>query len=128
MEERGLSMTDLQKLLIGSTANKLFIIKFGAPWCAPCKKIKLMAEERMDKLTSDYDPLVICMNISIEKDLDLYGSLKRKRVVQGVPTILAYQGTACEDPWYQPVDSVSGGDQKKIDAFFNRCESRAKTL
>ena len=119
-------MSDLQKLLIGCSSDKLFIIKFGAPWCGPCKRIKEMAEGTMATLAQNYGDKVVCANINIDKDLDLYGQLKRHRIVQGVPAILAYRGTDCQDPWYQPVDSVSGGNVSNIEAFFARCEKRLK--
>ena len=120
--EEGFSVDGLHKLLIGQTSDKLFIIKFGAPWCGPCKKIKPMANAAMSKLAAAHNERVVCVDICIDEDLDLYAELKRRRVVRGVPSILAYRGTDMQDPWYQPMDSVSGGDEAKISAFFARCE------
>lgn len=117
-----LSVDGLQKLLVGQTSDKLFIIKFGAPWCAPCKSIKPMATAAMSKLATTHGGHVVCVDICIDDDLDLYAELKRRRVVKGVPAILAYRGTDMQDPWYHPMDSVSGGDQAKVSAFFERCE------
>ena len=118
----GFSVNGLQKLLIGQTSDKLFIIKFGAPWCGPCQKIKPMANAKMSKLTTTYNEQVVCVDICIDDDLDLYAELKRRRVVKGVPSILAYRGADIQEPWYQPMDSVSGGDEAKLLAFFERCE------
>ena len=120
----GFTLTDLQKLLVGSTSDKLFIIKFGASWCGPCKRIKAVAEGRMDALVRGYCGKAVCVNIDIDEHLDLYGQLKRHRIVRGIPAVLAYRGTDCQDPWYQPLDSVSGGDITNIEAFFARCEAR----
>ena len=117
-----LSVDGLQKLLVGQTSDKLFIIKFGAPWCGPCKSIKTMATAAMSKLANTHGGHVVCVDICIDDDLDLYAELKRRRVVRGVPAILAYRGTDMQDPWYHPMDSVSGGDQVKVSAFFERCE------
>ena len=120
--EEGFNVDGLHKLLIGHTSDKLFIIKFGAPWCGPCKKIKPMANATMLKLAEDHGERVVCVDICIDDDLDLYAELKRRRVVKGVPSILAYRGTDMQEPWYQPMDSVSGGDESKISAFFDRCK------
>ena len=120
--EDNFTMDSLNKLLIGNTSDKLFIIKFGAPWCAPCRKIKPMADGAMERLAATYSEKVVCVDICIDDDLDLYVELKRRRVVRGVPSILAYRGTDMQDPWHQPMDSVSGGDETKIAAFFQRCE------
>lgn len=120
--DEGFSVCDLEKLLVGQTSDKLFIIKFGAPWCGPCNKIKPMANAAMSKLSEIHGERVVCVDICIDDDLDLYGELKRRRIVKGVPSILAYRGTDMQDPWYQPMDSVSGGDEAKISAFFERCE------
>ena len=120
--EEGFSVDGLQKLLIGQTSDKLFIIKFGAPWCGPCQRIKPMANAAMSKLAATHGERVVCVDICIDDDLDLYAELKRRRVVKGVPSILAYRGTDMQEPWYQPMDSVSGGDESKITAFFDRCK------
>lgn len=116
------SVDCLHKLLVGQTSDNLFIIKFGAPWCAPCQKIKPMATAAMSTLADTHGEGVVCVDICIDEDLDLYAELKRRRVVRGVPSILAYRGTDMQEPWYQPMDSVSGGDQAKISAFFERCD------
>lgn len=116
------TLSDLEKLMIGATADKLFIIKFGAPWCGPCKRIKEPAEAMMSKIQDTYGDKVMCINICIDSDLELFGQLKKHRIVQGVPAILAYRGTDMQDPKYQPMDSVSGGNIDNIEAFFKRCE------
>jgi len=120
--EEGFSIEGLHKMLIGETSDKLFIIKFGAPWCAPCRKIKPMADATMLKLVEDHGERVVCVDICIDDDLELYAELKRRRVVRGVPSILAYRGTDMQEPWYQPMDSVSGADEAKISEFFDRCK------
>jgi len=118
------TLSDLEKLLIGNSSNKLFILKFSATWCGPCKRIKTMAEEKMAKLMENHIDKVVCANIDIDDNMDLYGQLKTKKVVKGVPAILAYMGTEMQDPWYYPFDSVSGGNIDNIENFFSRCEKK----
>jgi thiol-disulfide isomerase/thioredoxin len=124
--KEGFRVEDLKKLLIGSTSDKLFIIKFGAPWCGPCQRIKPLTDGTMSRLADEYGKRIVCVNICIDVDIELYGELKRRRVVNGVPVILAYRGTDMQEPWYHPMDSVSGADIEKIEAFFDRCETYVK--
>ena len=69
----------------------MVIIKFGSVNCAPRKKIKVMAEQQMEHLEKHYDRLK-CINISIDESMQLYGELKRRRIVNGVPVIVVYDG------------------------------------
>ena len=92
----------------------LILIKLGATWCAPCKKIEPLVCEWMNKMPNNVCRCVI----DIDENIDLYGFYKRKRVVQGVPTIMAYyQG----NDHYIPDDITFGSDIKTTNDFFLRC-------
>ena len=92
----------------------LLIIKLGATWCAPCKKIEPLVNEWMNKLPSD----ITKAYIDIDENIDLYGFYKKKRVVQGVPTIMVY---IKENTHYIPDDIHFGSDPNKTKDFFERC-------
>jgi thiol-disulfide isomerase/thioredoxin len=92
----------------------LIIIKFGAEWCAPCKRIESLCIEWYNKMPNN----VYCSTVDIDNCFELYGFLKTKRIAKGVPTILCYyKGTTT----YIPDDMTIGADVNEIDAFFERC-------
>ena len=92
----------------------LVIVKFGAKWCNPCKLIEKQVHDYMIHMPNT----VQCFIIDIDEYMELYGYLKTKKMVKGVPTILCYYAG---NQNYIPDDSVSGGDPKAVDAFFQRC-------
>jgi len=112
------------KELQSQLSNKLLIIKFGADWCRPCKNIKSTCETWFTKMPEN----VICADIDIDECLDLYMALKTKKMVKGVPVLLAYYGDVTRDQWYIPDDSVSGGDIENVNKFFERCLSKANSF
>lgn len=117
-----MGIDDLERLLVGRTSDKLLIIRFGAEWCAPCRHTEPVALAEMERLSDKHKNKIVCMAIDIDESLELYAELKRRRALTGVPSILAYRGTDMQDPWFYPLDSVSGGDLAKVREFFARCD------
>jgi thiol-disulfide isomerase/thioredoxin len=109
------------KKLRSELNNETIILKFSADWCQPCKKIKPLCEQWFAKLPSN----VLIFDLDIDESLDLYMSLKKYKMTNGVPTILAYHTRPKEDRWYIPDDSVSGGDLNGVDKFFARVAARS---
>jgi thiol-disulfide isomerase/thioredoxin len=64
----------------------LVILKLGATWCGPCKKIKSLCEEWFSKLPSN----VIIVDIDIDETMELYMALKKYKMVNGIPSILSF--------------------------------------
>jgi thioredoxin 1 len=91
----------------------LFIIKFGAEWCGPCKKIEGLVHEWFNK-TNDK---VQCAVIDVDESFDIYAFLKSKKMVNGIPAILCYYK---DNHNYVPDDIVIGADVPQINAFFTR--------
>jgi thiol-disulfide isomerase/thioredoxin len=115
-----LTVENIKALQTSSPVNTVLIIKFGAEWCKPCKIIKNTCEEWFTKLP----PNIICADIDVDESLDLFMALKTKKMIKGVPTLLAWwcSGAGKErERWYIPDDSVSGGDIKQVNDFFERC-------
>ena len=110
--------------LQGSLNNRILVIKFGAEWCGPCKKIKPLWNEWITLVPAN----IIIVDIDIDECIDLYVQLKAKKMVKGVPTILAFYGNARREQWYIPDDSVSGGNEGDVKNFMNRCFVKAKTM
>ena len=53
----------------------LVIMKLGAEWCGPCKKIKHV----VDGFFATSPPNVICAEIDVDESFDLYAQLKSKK-------------------------------------------------
>lgn len=107
-------------------SNALLIVKFGAEWCTPCKQIKPIC----DRLFKELPDNVIWFDIDIDETMDLYVALKKRKMVNGVPCLLAYSLNIIrsEDEWYIPNDSVMGGNPKHVEAFFDRCKKGGLTV
>jgi thiol-disulfide isomerase/thioredoxin len=92
----------------------LVIIKFGATWCGPCKKIKHV----VDGFFATSPDNVICADVDVDESFDLYGFFKSKKMVNGIPVMLCYiKGNET----FIPDDSITGIDPVALDAFFKRC-------
>jgi len=92
----------------------LVIVKLGATWCGPCRKIAHLVEG----FFASSPPDVICADIDVDESIDLYSYLKQKRMVNGIPVILLYKRGNVS---FVPDDSVTGSDPGQLDAFFKRC-------
>ena len=83
-------ITDLNvdelKLLQTNMGNRVLIIKFGAEWCGPCKKIAPVFYDFINSASANF----IFADIDIDTNIDLYIALKKQKMVQGVPVFLAF--------------------------------------
>lgn len=91
------------------------IIKLGAEWCGPCKQIEQPVTNIMQRVVSEK---IRCFMIDVDESIELYGLLKQKKMVNGIPAILAYYA---ENKSYIPDDSVVGANMNQIQLFFQRC-------
>ena len=92
----------------------VFIIKLGAEWCGPCKRIEGFVKSCMDQAP----PNVQCAVVDVDEALEIYSFLKKNRVINGIPAILGYYKGNLN---YIPNEVVIGADQNKVVAFFQRC-------
>jgi thioredoxin 1 len=92
----------------------LLIIKFGATWCGPCKRIAGLVDEWFERLPVN----VQCAEIDIDECFEVYAFLQKNRRINGVPGILCYFKGNLN---YIQNDSVVGADVNKVNAFFDRC-------
>ena len=95
---------------------KAIIIKMGADWCVPCKKIKPLVLSCIKHMP----PNVICFDIDVDDNMELYNFFNNKRLINGIPAILCYTQNNERDPekWYIPDISVLGSDQNQIKHLF----------
>ena len=96
------------------TNRTAFIIKFGAEWCAPCKKIDPLVYEWMSKMPEE----IKCAIIDIDDNFELYAFLKSKKMANSIPTILCYYFG--NEGWVAD-DFVIGANETEVKLFFQRC-------
>ena len=89
----------------------VFVIKFGAPWCGPRKVIEKDVEEYFSKMPDN----VQIASLNIDNCVDIYGFLKSKKMVKGIPALLAYYEG---NEHYVPDEFVDGTKKEDLDYFF----------
>ena len=87
------------------------IVKFTASWCGPCKKAAPYIENGLATLPET----VHYYEIDIDDHFELYGYLKTKKMVNGIPALLAWKSGNTE---YIPTSAVLGADEVSINSFF----------
>jgi len=113
------SLVEFQKLLIDNPG--VVIIKFGAEWCGPCKMIEPLVAQWYSIMPEN----VQCCKIDVDESFEVYGFLKSKRRINGIPAILAYRKGNIN---YIPDDMIAGSDAGQNNAFFKRCGDFAVQL
>jgi thioredoxin 1 len=113
------SRNDFLKLLTNNPG--LVIVKLGAEWCGPCKKIAPVLEGFFATSPDN----VICADIDVDESFDYYAYLKSKKMVNGIPVILCYKKGNTS---FIPDDSVTGAEPGALDAFFRRCGNHLKAV
>ena len=112
--------------VVQTLGQRILLVKFGAPWCRPCRRISPICASRFARMP----PNALIADLDIEDTLDLYSALSTKKMVKGVPTILCYGGAdrKADEAWFIPNDSYSGENIEDLHAFFDRCGKRASLL
>jgi thiol-disulfide isomerase/thioredoxin len=109
------SIQSFKEIIESNTGT--IIIKFGAEWCGPCKKIDAQVHKWFEYL-SKTAPTIQTYLIDVDDNIDIYGYLKTKKMVNGIPAILVYKSP---NKTYIPDDSVLGANSQEIDLLFRRC-------
>ena len=97
--------------------DKHIIIKFGATWCGPCKKIETVLNDCFLEMPDN----VYCFDIDVDDNIELFGKLKSKKMVKTIPAILYYN---CKidrgDKWYLSDMSLSSSNNEDVIKFFKQ--------
>lgn len=121
-----MTVEGLYQLLKVLPQPDLILIQFSADWCAPCRYIQSLCHAHIMDLPDN----VHTIKIDINKHMDLYMFLKKKKMLKGIPSLLIWY--PCEDRdmdvWYIPSDSVLSSNLSDVNAFFVRCKTKAKQL
>jgi thiol-disulfide isomerase/thioredoxin len=118
------SLTQQELALLQNEGRCVSVIKFSATWCGPCKRIQPIWDSWLKILPTN----IIIAEIDIDESLELYASLKTKKMVNGVPSILAFYGDIKRDHWFIPDDSVIGANEGMVKNFLSRCLVKANVL
>ena len=78
--QSGMSITDYRAHL---KSDKLVLVDFNAPWCAPCKKMSPMLEE----VSKEQKGKLTLMKINIDDNKDLAKALQ----VEALPVVIIYK-------------------------------------
>lgn len=98
----------------------IIIIKFGAEWCQPCKAISPFVLEMISKLPA----MFTVYDLDVDENFEIYAYLKSKKMVSGIPTLLAYYK---ENKTFASNESISGANQEDYNQFFVKCISKSNT-
>lgn len=91
----------------------LLIISLSATWCVPCSRVKGQIEQWFKKMPDN----IQTVSIDIDKSIEVYTYLKKKKMLKGVPAILCFKKNNKEIIFD---DAVNTSNPLDIDNFFLR--------
>ena len=99
----------------------LIILKLGATWCGPCKRIQPV----LDAFFATSPDNVICCDIDVDESTDLYVFFKGRKMVNGIPAILLFKKGNTS---FIPDDSITGADPNELSKFFKRAALHLQSI
>jgi thiol-disulfide isomerase/thioredoxin len=94
----------------------VFVFKFSAEWCKPCQMIKKHIDDV--SLVLPNNETIHIYSVDVDDCFDVYAFLKQKKMVSGIPALLAYKKG---NSFFAPDASVSGTNETDLNNFFNTC-------
>ena len=103
--------------------NNAVIIKFGATWCGPCKKIKDLCYQCFQQMPEN----VICFDLDVDDNFELFATFKSKKMVKTIPTLFGFYYNSERYQWYIPDLSISSSDEETVLKFFKQIYNKSKS-
>jgi len=103
--------------------NNAIIIKFGAKWCGPCKRIKNLCYQCFEEMPDN----VICFDLDIDDNFELFSSFKSKKMVKTIPTLFGFYYNSERYQWYIPDLSISSSNNETVLQFFKQIYNKSKS-
>src|SRR6056300_1407103 len=104
---------DFQNIINNDT--KTVVFKFSASWCASCKIIAPIVDNFKQTIVDNEN--IDWYDIDVDESIEIFGWLKTKRIINGVPSTIAYFE---ENDTIYPDEFVLGGNEKDLEILFNR--------
>lgn len=114
-----LSLQDFSEIL--KQNEGLIVLKFGAEWCGPCKRIEQQVYAGFSQMPMNVQPIIV----DVDESFELYAFLKSKKMVKSIPTLLCYEKG---NESYVPNDIVVGASVDEINVFFKMCFDKANAM
>lgn len=104
-------------------SKNVVVLKFSANWCKPCKIAKPFIDAEISKMSKN----ILFYTVDIDEQLDIYIKLKSKKMINGIPSLIAWypNNKNIESEWYIIDNSVSGTNEAQIIGFFKQCNDIA---
>lgn len=94
----------------------VIIVRFSATWCGPCKKIKNYVYNKFSSCGNN----IICCDLDVDDNAEIYSFFKKSRQVNGIPVLLAFfKGNTT----HRSNECVTGINTQQIDYFFEKCNN-----
>lgn len=103
------SRKDLMNII--NKNDGILVLKFGAEWCGPCKKIEKQVVDWFNILPAN----VTCGLVDADENFDVMAFFKQKRIITTIPAILRYDS---DNNHWAPSDIICTSDEKEINHFF----------
>lgn len=114
MSEIITKISSRQELLELIRSNRgILVLKFGAEWCGPCKRIEQLVKDWFSIMPAN----VRCGIIDCDESFDVYAFYKSKKIIRTIPAILRFNDD--NDHW-APDDAIFTSDNDELNAFFQK--------